>query len=157
LLVGPLRRVRFLLVPGTVVVSFLVNIPIISQTSTAATVGPVMMPLLQATGISSTSAGAALLLGSSIGGELLNPGAPEFQTIMEKLPGEGLQTSDCVRVIATPLVFHLGLATLLFWWWNARVERSERSRGGSEGCAKQRVENAPEVAQEFHVNLAKAL
>src|SRR5262245_44584855 len=40
LLVEPLRRVRFFLVPGTVVVSFLVNIPIISQTSTAATVGP---------------------------------------------------------------------------------------------------------------------
>src|SRR4029079_18475521 len=104
-----------------------------------------------------TSAGAALLLGSSIGGELLNPGAPEFQTIMEKLPGEGLQTSDCVRVIAAPLVFHLGLATLLFWAWNARVERSEQSRRESERYAKQRVEKPPEVAPAFHVNLAKAL
>ena len=33
LLVNPLKKVRFLLIPGTVVVGFLVNMPIISQTS----------------------------------------------------------------------------------------------------------------------------
>src|SRR5205085_1080487 len=48
LLTGPLRRVRALLIPGTVAVGFLVNIPIISQTSTAVTLGPVLIPLLLA-------------------------------------------------------------------------------------------------------------
>src|SRR5262245_10066235 len=44
LLVKPLRRARFLMVPGVVVVGFLVNIPVISQTSTAVCIGPVVVP-----------------------------------------------------------------------------------------------------------------
>jgi DcuC family C4-dicarboxylate transporter len=158
LLVKPLRRVRFLLVPGTVVVGFLVNVPIISQTSTAATVGPVMLPLLHAAGISPASAGAALLLGSSIGGELLNPGAPEFRTITEKLLNEQLRISEqaCVRAIAAPLLLHLGLATLAFWWWNARIDRREaadQARQMSEKAGP--AESGPEP--EFRVNLLKAM
>jgi DcuC family C4-dicarboxylate transporter len=80
LLVRPLRRVHALLIPGTVLVGFCVNIPVISQTSTAVTIGSVLIPLLLAARISPVTVGAALLLGSSIGGELLNPGAPELQT-----------------------------------------------------------------------------
>src|SRR5262249_33938130 len=48
LLVNPLRRVRWLLVPGAVVVGFLVDVPIPSQTSTAVTIGAVLIPLLLA-------------------------------------------------------------------------------------------------------------
>jgi DcuC family C4-dicarboxylate transporter len=84
LLVDPLRRVRALLIPGTVLVGFLVNIPVISQTSTAVTIGAVLIPLLLAARISPITVGAALLLGSSIGGELLNPGAPELRTTAEE-------------------------------------------------------------------------
>jgi DcuC family C4-dicarboxylate transporter len=51
LLVRPLRHARSLLVPGTVVVGFLVNMPIVSQTSTAVTIG----------------LGGALFRGSSVG------------------------------------------------------------------------------------------
>src|SRR4051794_18734390 len=84
LLVRPLTRVRFLLLPGTVVVGFLVNIPVVSQTSTAATLGPVAIPILQSAGFAPLTIGATLLLGSSVGGELLNPGAPELRTVVEK-------------------------------------------------------------------------
>src|SRR5262245_36555066 len=41
LLTRPFERVRPLLVPGTVVVGFLVNIPLVSQTSTAVAVGTI--------------------------------------------------------------------------------------------------------------------
>src|SRR5262245_20957865 len=82
LLVNPLKRVRALLIPGTVLVGFLVNMPIVSQTSTAVTIGPVVIPLLVASRISSPTIGAAILLGSSIGGELFNPGAPELRTVV---------------------------------------------------------------------------
>ena len=50
LLVKPIRYVRFLMVPGVVVVGFLVNIPVISQTSTAVCIGPVVVPLMRAAG-----------------------------------------------------------------------------------------------------------
>src|SRR5262245_6093488 len=82
LLVRPLQRVRWLLIPGAVLVCFFVNVPIVSQTSTAVTVGAVMIPLLLAARISPVTVGAALLLGASIGGELLNPGAPELRTVV---------------------------------------------------------------------------
>src|SRR5262245_159913 len=39
LLVHPLQRARFLLIPGSVLVGVAVNVPVISQTSTAVTVG----------------------------------------------------------------------------------------------------------------------
>ena len=57
LLVKPLRRVRFLLVPGVVAVGFVVNISVISQTSTAVCVGPVVIPLMRAHGFEYHSLG----------------------------------------------------------------------------------------------------
>ncbi len=74
LLMKPVQRVRVLLIPGTVVVGFLVNIPVVSQSSTAVTIGTVVVPVLLAARFSPVTVGAALLLGSSVGGELLNPG-----------------------------------------------------------------------------------
>src|ERR1700730_7465924 len=68
LLMKPLERVRGLLIPGTVIVGFRVNMPIVSQTSTAVTIGTVAIPLLLAARLSPVTIGAALLLGSSIGG-----------------------------------------------------------------------------------------
>src|SRR5262245_29061046 len=81
LLLRPLQRVRFLLIPGVVLVAAAVNVPIISQSSTAVAVGTVMVPILLAARLSPTTVGSALALGASIGGELLNPGAPELRTI----------------------------------------------------------------------------
>ena len=79
LLVKPLEHVRFLVLPGAVLVGFFVDVPIISQTSTAVAIGPVLIPLLLAClRITPVTTGAALLLGTSMGGELLNPGAPEL-------------------------------------------------------------------------------
>src|SRR6516162_4736626 len=62
LLVKPLTHVRPLLVPGTVCVGFLVNIPIVSQSSTAVTLGSVVIPVLAAARVPAVTIGAALLL-----------------------------------------------------------------------------------------------
>ena len=82
LLVRPLQRVRLFLIPGAVLVGFIVNIPVISQTSTAVAIGPVLVPLLLAARISPLTTGAALLLGASLGGELINPGAPNAEKVI---------------------------------------------------------------------------
>ncbi len=76
LLTKPLRYARPLLIPGVVLVGFVVNIPVISQTSTAVCIGAVVVPLMRRAGLSAMTIGASILLGSSLGGELLNPGAP---------------------------------------------------------------------------------
>ncbi len=136
LLVKPLTYVRILLIPGTVVVGFFVNMPIVSQTSTAVTIGSVIIPLLRASGISPITTGAALLLGSSIGGELLNPGAPELlttitesQKALKKYPDSGLTVSDinserCVRRIIPFNFLGLAVGTCVFWFLAVRRERA---------------------------------
>lgn len=134
LLARPLERVRFLLIPGAVIIGFLVNIPVISQTSTAATIGTVLIPLLLAARISPQTTGAAILLGASVGGELLNPGAPELRTIVKvtaetaealQKPDVVLTGADCVRHILPLNVLQLVVATLTFWFLATRLEKTE--------------------------------
>jgi C4-dicarboxylate transporter, DcuC family len=123
LLADPVRRVRLFAVPGAVLVGFVVNIPIISQTSTAVTIGPVLVPLLRAARLSPVTIGAALLLGASLGGELLNPGAPELQTVARALH---IEATECVAWILPLLLAHLALAVAVFWFLSARAEAKWR-------------------------------
>jgi DcuC family C4-dicarboxylate transporter len=134
LLVRPLTKVRFLLLPGTVVVGFLVNMPVVSQTSTAVTIGPVVIPILLAARFSPLAIGAALLLGSSIGGELFNPGAPELRTTITEsqkaaqqlqMEGQVFDSQRCIRRILPLNLLGLTVATGVLWTWAARRERTQ--------------------------------
>jgi DcuC family C4-dicarboxylate transporter len=116
-LVAPLRRVRFLMVPGVVVAGFLVNIPVISQASTAVCLGTVVVPLMRAAGFSPATIGAALLLGCSVGGELLNPGAPELNTVAAKAGGDPRLVVPHVAALIGPMLL---ISTLIFWLLTAR-------------------------------------
>ncbi|HMC64359.1 MAG TPA: C4-dicarboxylate transporter DcuC [Gemmataceae bacterium] len=159
LLMKPLQRVRGLLIPGTVVVGFLVNMPIVSQTSTAVTIGTVAIPLLLAARLSPVTIGAALLLGSSIGGELLNPGAPELRTVIvetdkaAKALGQtppALTSTVCVERILPLNLVGVFVATGVFWLVSARAEsRSEPLPAPSE--------NGPPEEHHFVVNPFRAL
>jgi DcuC family C4-dicarboxylate transporter len=149
LLVRPLTRVRPLLVPGTVLVGFLVNVPVISQTSTAVAIGSVLVPLLLAAQVSPVTTGAALLLGASIGGELINPGAPEIGTISTFLHQD--QRAVAARILPLDLV-QLGVATAVFWAWSLRAEaRYRREKVPLKG------EAISDAAPAFRVNYLRAL
>ncbi|HQR42851.1 MAG TPA: C4-dicarboxylate transporter DcuC [Gemmatales bacterium] len=109
----PLLSARFLAVPGTILIGFMVNITIISQTSTSLAVGTVLIPLLRSLGLRGVVIGSALVLGSSIGGELLNPGAPELGTVADRLS----LTRPVIRdEVAKVLFVHLAVAVLIFLW-----------------------------------------
>jgi DcuC family C4-dicarboxylate transporter len=124
-LARPLRKARAFLIPGAVLVGFLVNIPVISQTSSAVAIGSVVIPLLLMARISPVTAGSALLLGASVGGELLNPGAPEYRTI-----ARGIGAAGGVAPASTALVQHslplvllqLAVALGVFWAISLRAE-----------------------------------
>lgn len=143
LLVKPMQKVRGFLVAGTVLVGFLVNIPVISQTSTAVAIGSVVVPLLRAARISAVTTGAALLLGSSLGGELLNPGAPELRTVSIAAKAE---PTHCVERVLPLLLIHLGLTTTFFWLGSFRAESKTGEMATSDA-------DAPP----FQVNIVKAL
>lgn len=129
LLMVPIRRVRFLLIPGVVLSGFIVNIPVVSQTSTAVCLGTVVVPLMRAAGASPIAIGASLLLGASVGGELLNPSAVELLAVKAK-------TGTDLRVLSwgyiPPLVFPvLVVSTGLLWWLIGRSNRQETAVGGT--------------------------
>jgi DcuC family C4-dicarboxylate transporter len=157
LLVRPLRGVRPLLIPGVVLVGVLVNVPVISQAATAVVIGSVLVPVLRAARISPVTCGSALLLGASLGGELLNPGAPEFRTITNELNSRlkehpdapEVRAIDCVAHTGRLLLVHLAVTVPLFWWLCARAE------------ARQAPAPKPEVKEAeqppFRINLLKAL
>lgn len=152
LLVRPLRRVRSLLIPGAVAVGFLVNIPVVSQTSTAVSIGSVLIPLLLAARVTPETAGAALLLGASIGGELLNQGAPEFRTIIQGTSALGYPAPSGARLVGIMLPFnllHLGIATLVFWGLSRKFERA--------AVGAEREEPVPaSTGEELPISLMKA-
>jgi DcuC family C4-dicarboxylate transporter len=157
MLTAPLRWVRALLIPGGTCVGWLVNMAIVSQSSTAATVGPVLVPLVLAARVSLPTAGAMLLLGASMGGELCNPGAVEIVTLAQLL---GLSNEATVlRVMPANLVASI-TALAVFWWLSVRAERRAREAAiDTEPAA-----DAPPIAgtlevpaDEFHINPLKAL
>ena len=146
LLVQPLQKVRFFLIPGAVVVGFLVNIPVVSQTSTAVIVGTVLVPVLLASRISPVTIGSGLLLGASIGGELLNYGAPELRTVTTAL---NVESAACVARIAPLLLVQLVLTTAVFWLVSCNAEKRFQSlHADADGTT---------IVPEFHVNLLKAV
>jgi DcuC family C4-dicarboxylate transporter len=122
LLTRPLKYARPILIPGVVLVGFLVNIPVISQTSTAVCIGAVVVPLMRAAGMSNLTIGSTLLFGASIGGELLNPGAPELNTVAQRL---AISPKEVIPSVVPLLFTHLIIATLIFWFLSARHERKQ--------------------------------
>ncbi len=187
LLVKPLRRIRILLIPGAVLVGFLVNIPVVSQTSTVVAIGSVLVPLLRAARISPLTTGSALLLGSSIGGELLNPGAPEFRTICQALSTSDhvVPSTECVAHVFPLILPQLAVATTLFWVLSLKTEaqylQEAQCAMGSAECGVRNEKAMPKAMRlepgqkeigiphsafaiphsafpsEFRVNLIKAL
>jgi C4-dicarboxylate transporter, DcuC family len=146
LLLKPLRNAKYALIPGTVIVGFLVNIPVISQTSTAVCIGAVVVPLLRSAGLSPITTGASLILGSSIGGELFNPGAPELNTVATYLK---MSSTEVVPAIPRFLLPHLVLTTIIFTWFMVRYER--------RGNVAAWQEDPTTFDPNFKINLFRAL
>jgi DcuC family C4-dicarboxylate transporter len=120
-LIEPVRRVRWFMIPGVVLVGFVVNIPVISQTSTAVCLGTVVVPVMRAAGFSMLAIGSTLLLGASVGGELFNPGAPELLTVKD-LTGTSttVMTQQYMPSLVLPM---LAIAAAIFWVQTTRSER----------------------------------
>jgi len=111
--------VRWLVVPGGILAAYVVNMAVPSQASTAAALGPILVPLLLAAGCSPAVAGAALVLGASFGGDLLNPGAQDVQAIagLTSVPAPALSA----RVIPASLA-GAAVAALAFTLLNRKVQ-----------------------------------
>ena len=151
LLLAPVKQLPWLVTPAGILTAYLVNMAVPSQTSTAAALGPILVPLLLAAGHTPVVAGAALLLGASFGGDLLNPGAQDIQAVagVANLSAAALST----RIIPASLA-GIAVATLVFSLLN-RPGRPAVAAGKS-GTGWPLVP-APLEAGEFRLNPIKAL
>ena len=92
LLAGALGRFRIILIPGTVIVTFLINIALPSAAGCGAAVGAIMIPTLIGSGINPVMAACAVLAGTW--GSVFNPGSAHVPFIAK------LGNTDVMTVIA---------------------------------------------------------
>src|SRR5688572_6184890 len=144
LLMKPLRRVKWALIPGGCIVGFLTNSAITSQTGAAAAVGPILVPLLMAAGFPPAVAGACLVLGCSGGGNLLNVAEPDFLAIKRNT---GVLPDVVLRAMVLPEVLSFAVAVVVF----TVVFRQKKAEQPVVETA-----GAP-AAEEPPINLVKAL
>jgi C4-dicarboxylate transporter, DcuC family len=144
LLMKPLRKVKWALIPGGCIVGYLTNSAITSQTGASAAVGPILVPILLAAGFPPAVAGACLVLGCSGGGNMLNMGEPDFVAIKNST---GVMPEKVLKAILFPEIASFASAvvvfTLLFRQKKAEVQAAE-------------VQAAP-VEDEAPIDLVKAL
>ena len=113
--------------------------------------GPILVPLLAAGGLGPISAGAILLLGSSMGGELFNPGAVEMRKLAELTGMPSGRRRRPVGAVQSPGVRHGGSAA--FWLLSAR--RRENHRGSPSYTTRART--AGRELEPCRINLIKAM
>ena len=92
LLAGALGRFRVILIPGTVIVTFLINIALPSAAGCGAAVGAIMIPTLIGAGVNPIMAACAVLAGTW--GSVFNPGSAHVPFIAK------LGNTDVMTVIA---------------------------------------------------------
>lgn len=111
LLITPIRKIRFLLIPGGCLIGFFTNMAITSQTASAAAVGPILIPIMIAARWHPIIAGATLVLGCSAGGNLFNPGEPDIVTIHN---ASGIAIPDIINSVVMPEMTGFLVAVIAF-------------------------------------------
>ena len=144
LLAGILGRFRVILIPGTVVVTFLINIALPSAAGCGAAVGAIMIPTLIGAGVNPIMAACAVLAGTW--GSVFNPGSAHVPFIAK------LANTDVMTVIAghtqaavIGVVIVAVLLTII-----ARFLKEDGSGETSDGAGIKRDEN-------FQVSFLKAV
>jgi|KBSSwiStaDraftv2_1062776.scaffolds.fasta_scaffold111445_3 DcuC family C4-dicarboxylate transporter len=147
-LLAPMRRLEWLVLPGGILSAYLVNVAVPSQGATAAALGPILIPLLLASGRTPAVAGAALVLGASFGGDLLNPGAQDVQAVSGAAGLDAALLS--ARVIPASLA-GVVVATVVFTMLNWR------RRAPADAATETPVVATPVDEPWLHVNPFKAV
>lgn len=144
LLAGALGKFRVILIPGTVIVTFLINIALPSAAGCGAAVGAIMIPTLIGAGVSPVMAACAVLAGTW--GSVFNPGSAHVPFIAK------LGNTDVMTVIAghtMASVINMFVVAILLTII-ARVLKEDGSGEISNGVAAKQVDD-------FRVSYLKAI
>ena len=120
LLIKPLRKAGAFLIPGSVLVTFFINISITSSAGCSAAVGSILIPLMMAAGIHPAIAGACIYAGTY--GAMFNPGYPQVSLIVS------VTDADPVYIVANhfyPLLA-CGVIGAVSLWIIAKLRHEDR-------------------------------
>lgn len=126
-LAAPLRKLGALLIPICTIITFLINIAIMSAAGTAATVGATFIPLLIRAGIRPAGAAAAVA-GGTMCGLLLNPGCAHdiYIAQMAKMPLMSFIGYAAPYVVILFLISCIGLAAVsIFKYHDHKMSEEE--------------------------------
>lgn len=143
LLAGGLKKVKIILVPGAVLITWLLNIALSSTAGTCAAVGAVLIPTLIRSGVRPAMAGACIMVATFA--SVLNPGFPHAVFIA------GLAKVDVMEVIGsytTPVLMLLA-GVLIIMTVQAKLCK--------EGAGSTNINDPEETEGKFKVNLIKAV
>ena len=105
LMAAPLKKLGGLLIPAATIITFLINIAVMSAAGTAATAGATFIPLLLRAGIRPAAAAAAVG-GGTMCGLLLNPGCAHDIYVA------GMAKMDLMAFIGWALPYIVGLVLI---------------------------------------------
>ena len=120
LLIKPLRKAGAFLIPGSVLVTFFINISITSSAGCSAAVGSILIPLMMAAGIHPAISGACIYAGTY--GAMFNPGYPQVSLIVS------VTDADPVYIVANhfyPLLV-CGVIGAVSLWIIAKLRHEDR-------------------------------
>ena len=120
LLIKPLRKAGAFLIPGSVLVTFFINISITSSAGCSAAVGSILIPLMMAAGIHPAIAGACIYAGTY--GAMFNPGYPQVSLIVS------VTDADPVYIVANhfyPLLA-CGMIGAVSLWIIAKLRHEDK-------------------------------
>lgn len=144
LLAGSIVRFRVILIPGTVLVTFLINIALPSAAGCGAAVGTIVIPTLIGAGVHPVMAASAVLAGTW--GSVFNPGSSHTSFIAN------LAKSDVMTVIAghttASIVGIITISILL-----TSIARYLKEDGSADAV----VAAAVQKSGDFHVSVIKAM
>ena len=142
LIAKPLAKVTVILVPGTVVLTYLINTALVSAAGVAAAVGAVMIPTLIAAGVKPAMAATAVMAGTF--GSTLSPGNAHNATlagIADVSPVEIVQAITPLSITA----MIIGAVTLTVVAFTLKENKGHVA------------ESDADAPKEFKVNVAKAM
>ncbi|WP_371366660.1 Putative cryptic C4-dicarboxylate transporter DcuD [Sporomusa rhizae] len=145
LLAGGITRMRAILIPTTVMVTFAINIALPSAAGCSAAVGAILIPTLIRAGVHPAIAGSAVLAGTC--GGVLSPGSahPPF---IAKLAGTDVMSVIAGHTVAAIICALIGAVSLMV----IAIMRKE-----NKGCNVELCEVAADTAEQFQVNYIKAI
>ena len=150
LLTNPLRKIRPILVPGAVLVTWFINISLISAAGVSAAVGVVLIPTLIMAGVHPAMAATAVFAGTY--GSVLSPGNPH-NVMVSDIANIGVMEvigNHAVPAVICALIGAISLAII------SRIKKEHQGYEPPQDDEAAEVQTDEETGEES-VNVIKAL